>query len=217
MATKDGHVFSSVKGEKRDTNKDYLLVIDESDYSIFAVFDGVSSAIGGGEAAKNAAAFIKSNYKKYLGDEINLKQLMHDANTHLLEAGIKQPFTTFCLVHVNKTSKFYTYSWLGDSRLYIISNQFMEQITIDDNLSENVLTKCLGDPQLHITDFRQEESPKKNLHLLLCTDGFSRIMEKERLVFFEVFQKKSLRAISEKINSLIKGKNIDDSTFIFVK
>lgn len=217
MTTKTGHVFASIKGEKREINKDNLLLIEEPDYNVFAVFDGVSSAIGGGEASKNAADFIKANHKKYLGNEIKLKQLMYDTNSHLLKTGTKEPFTTFCLVYQNKTNSSFTYSWLGDSRLYIISNQFMEQITLDDNYSENVLTKYLGDPQLHISDFRQEEKLKNNLHLLLCTDGFSRVLEKDKLAFFEVFQKKSLKTISEKINSLIKGKNIDDSTFIFVK
>jgi len=217
MMRSSNYIYSSLKGIQHKENWDNLLVIDEPYYSIFAVFDGVSSAKHGKEAAYQAKIFIKGNYKNYINGKVNIKKLMYDLNQHLVNSDLREPYSTYCLVYFDKQSESYYYSWLGDSRLYIITNQFIEQLTDDDSLSEHIITKFLGDAGLNWNDFRQIENTKENGYLLLCTDGFYRVLESNKLEFFDNFHKKSLSRIKEKINSLIKGKNFDDSTFIFVK
>jgi serine/threonine protein phosphatase PrpC len=217
MSKQYNYTFSTRKGIKHKENWDDLVVIDEPDYNIFAVFDGVSQAKNGKEAAQHATIFIKENYKKYLNGKVDIKRLMYDLNQSLLHSKFKEPYSTYCLVYFDKIKKAYYYSWLGDSRLYQITNQFIEQMTDDDSFSEHIITKYLGRSDLNIGDFRQLMSNKDTSHLLLCTDGFYRVFESNRLKFFDSFQKRSLPNIKEKINSLIKGKNFDDSTFIFVK
>ena len=211
------YIYSSIKGIRQKENSDNLLIIDEPGYGLFAVFDGVSNARHGKEAAFQAKHFIKENYKIYINGKVDIKKLMYDLNQHLLNSELKEPYSTYCLVYYDKQSRLYYYSWLGDSRLYVISNQFMEKITDDDSLSDHIITKFLGASTLTWRDFRQMESTKEADHLLLCTDGFYRLLEANKLEFFDNFHKKSLTTIKEKINSLIKGKNLDDSTFIFVK
>lgn len=211
------YIYSSLKGTNHKENWDTLLVIDEKDYSIFGVFDGVSSAKHGKEAALYGKHFIKENYKKYINGKVDIKRLMYDLNLHLVTSHLKEPYSTYCIVYYDKQIESYYYSWLGDSRLYFITNQFVEQLTHDDSFSEHVITKFLGNSDLHLNDFRQFESTKQDGHLLLCTDGFYRVFESNKLKFFDNFHNKSLPSIKEKINSLIRGKNFDDSTFIFVK
>lgn len=217
MLKNHNYIYSSLKGTGHKENWDNLLVIDEALYSIFAVFDGVSSAKHGKEAAQQAKKFIKENYKKYINGKVDIKKLMYDLNQHLVNSTLREPYSTYCMVYYDKQLESYYYSWLGDSRLYIISNQFVEQITHDDSYSEHVITKFLGHSDLQWNDFRQLENTKQDVHLLLCTDGFYRVFESNKLAFFDNFHKKSLPTIKEKINSLIRGKNFDDSTFIFVK
>jgi serine/threonine protein phosphatase PrpC len=217
MTKKNNYTFSSLKGTKHIENWDNLIVIDEPDYNIFAVFDGVSGAKNGKKAAEYAKAFIKENYKKYVNFKVDIKGLMYDLNQRIINSTLKEPYSTYCLVYFDKEQQSYYYSWLGDSRLYEITNQFIEQVTDDDSFSDHLITKYLGSTELAMSDFRQFMSKKDTSHLLLCTDGFYRVFESERLKFFDSFQKKSLTAIKEKLNSLIKGKNSDDSTFIFVK
>lgn len=215
--SKSAYIFSSLKGLKQRENWDNLLIIDEITYSIFAVFDGVSSAENGKQASFQAKQFIKKNYKSYITGNIEIKRLMYDLNLYLVNSQLKEPYSTYCLVYLDKQSKLFCYSWLGDSRLYIITKQFIEKLTEDDNLSSHVITKFLGSADLDWNDFRQVESIKDNMHLLLCTDGFYRLLESNKLEFFNNINLKSLTALKEKFNSLIKGKNFDDSTFIFVK
>jgi serine/threonine protein phosphatase PrpC len=217
MLKNHNYIYSSRKGSRHKENWDNLLVIDEPGYSIFAVFDGVSSAKHGKEAALQAKQFIKEHYKNYINGKVDIKKLMYDLNQYLVNSDLKEPYSTYCMVYYDKQTKSYYYSWLGDSRLYVITNQFVEQLTHDDSYSEHVITKFLGNSDLHLNDFRQLESTKQDNHLLLCTDGFYRLFESNKLEFFDNFHKKSLPSIRERINSLIKGKNFDDSTFIFVK
>jgi serine/threonine protein phosphatase PrpC len=217
MLRNHDYIYSSLKGTRHKENWDSLLIIDELGYSIFAVFDGVSSAKHGKEAALEAKHFIKENYRSYINGKVDIKKLMYDLNQHLVNSDLREPYSTYCMVYYDKQTESYYYSWLGDSRLYVITNQFVEQLTHDDSYSEHVITKFLGNSDLHWNDFRQFESTKQDGHLLLCTDGFYRVFESNKLEFFDNFHKKSLPTIKEGINSLIRGKNFDDSTFIFVK
>jgi serine/threonine protein phosphatase PrpC len=217
MAKETKYVFSSFKGLKHKENWDELLIIDEAEYSIFAVFDGVSSAQGGKKGSLKSKQFIRQNYKKYLTDKFELKNLIYDLNQHLINSNVTEPYSTYCMVYFNKINKSYCYSWLGDSRLYYITNQYVKQLTQDDSYSENSISKFLGDASLDLTDFRELQNFKDSGHLLLCTDGFYKIFESNKLAFFDNFLKKSLPLIKERINSMVRGKNYDDSTFIFVK
>jgi serine/threonine protein phosphatase PrpC len=216
--TKDNNfIFSSIKGVKHKENWDTFLIIDETKHSLFAVFDGVSNASDGGKGAMQAKQFIKDNYQFYLENTIDIRKLMFDLNLLLVRSNLREPYSTYCIVFYDKITQFCHYSWLGDSRLYLITNKFTEQLTYDDSYSENILTKYLGNPDLTLNDFRQLKCIKQDVHLLLCTDGFYKIFESNKLEFFSNFHKKSMMIIEEKITSLIRGKNLDDSTFIFVK
>jgi serine/threonine protein phosphatase PrpC len=217
MSTNNNYIFSSIKGIKHKENWDNFLVIDELMYSIFAVFDGVSSAAHGKEAALKAKNFIKEHYKTYIDSTPNIRKLMYDLNQNLIGTGLTELYSTYCIVYFDKKSESYDYSWLGDSRIYIISSQFAEQLTFDDSYSDHVITKFLGNTDLEWNDFRQIENRKKDDHILLCTDGFYRLFESNKMEFFINFHKAPLSIMKEKINSLVKGKNSDDSTFIFVK
>lgn len=208
---------ATLKGTKHRENKDNFLVIDDPLFFLFVVFDGVSSAKESKQAVDQAKMYIKENYKFYLNQTVNIRTLMFDLNTDLINSNLAEPYSTYCLLYLEKASQQLYYSWLGDSRIYTITNQFVEKLTEDDSISENVLTKFLGSPELSIEDFRQKKCDKKEGHLLLCTDGFHTLFESNKLKFFNTFNGKSLSKVKERIVSLVEGNNVDDSTFIFIK
>jgi serine/threonine protein phosphatase PrpC len=217
MSNELEYIYSSVKGIRQNENRDACLVLDKLEFIIFAVFDGVSSAAGGKTASVFAKSFVKSNVEKFVRNKIDIKGLMNELNCKLLESGIVEPYCTYCFVYYNKSTTYFDYSWLGDSRIYLVTNKFIEQFTIDDHYSGNYITYFLGKEDLVLSDFRQLRREKGGQHLLLCTDGFYNILESNRLVFFDYFQNKSLPRIRFKIGNFLKGKNVDDSTYIFVK
>lgn len=217
MGNSINYITSTLKGVKSKENKDEYLVIDESNYNIFAVFDGVSSAENGKEAAMMAKTFIETNYKSYIIPIVDIKKLMYDLNQSLINSDLHEPYTTYCLVYVSKSDNSILYSWLGDSRVYIITSKYIEAITRDDSYKENILSNFLGNPELLIDDFRQCKAVLEHSHILICTDGFYRLLETNPLTFFDNFHKKTVSSIRSNIDALITGKNLDDSTYIFVK
>lgn len=209
------YIYKSIKGGKRIENQDSFLIIDDNEFSFFAIFDGVGGALNGKKASNFAKKFIKNKFSNYLGQEIRLKEMMFDLNNDLVSSYFKEAFTTYCFIFMQRNNNEIYYSWLGDSRIYEITNQFMESITIDDSINKNVINKFLGDDQLSINDFRLCTTPKENKYFLLCTDGFYNILESNKLAFFKEFNKKYITKI--KIDSLVNGLNEDDSTYIFIK
>ena len=211
------YIFSTKKGLHHQVNQDNYLIIDKPEFNLFAVFDGVSSAKDAKDATLLSKKFIQENYHEYINGTVKINQLMYDLNKYLCNSDLKEPYSTYCLVYYDKLNLSIIYSWLGDSRLYAITNQFIEQLTRDDSYSENIITKYLGDKSLNLDDFRQVKNSNQLGHLLLCTDGFYRVLESNKLAFFDSFLKKRLSSVKDNINTLIKGRNFDDSTFIFVK
>ena len=66
-------------------------------------------------------------------------------------------------------------------------------------------------------DFKQSIFSISDKNLLLCTDGFYSLLEKEPLLFFEIMNTGAESTIKKRISSIIKDKNTDDSTFILIK
>lgn len=211
------YVSSSFKGIERRENWDDWLVIDEPPYACFVIFDGVSSARNGKKAAYKTKNFIKVKYEQYIREKKGIRQLMYHAHLNLLDSGITEPYTTYCMLTFNRETNLYHYSWLGDSRLYLLKEYSMEQVTQDDTHSEHLISMCLGLPKLSLEDFREMEIAPIQGYFLLCTDGFYRICESMLPVFFDIIQNNSLIEKQISINSLISGKNTDDATFILIK
>jgi serine/threonine protein phosphatase PrpC len=205
-----------MKGTHHQENWDDYIIIDEPSYYLFIVFDGVSSAKNGKGAVAHAKNYVEKNYKQ-LELDFNIRRLMFELNNDLLASEMAEAYSTYCAVFYHKINEKYSYSWLGDSRLYAISNQYLEPLTVDDSFSKNFITKFLGHAHLNYQDFREVHDSKEDKHLLICTDGFYRLLESNKLAFFDYFMNKSLNKIKKGVTKLVEGKNFDDSTFIFLK
>ncbi|RZK14598.1 MAG: hypothetical protein EOO43_16135, partial [Flavobacterium sp.] len=188
-------------------------------YDVFAVFDGVSSArnsIKGTILCKN---FIKKNHENYLKGQARLDLMMRDCNDYLVSLNIPELYTTHCVLFINReSSKEMVLSHLGDSRIYLITKQFIEQLTMDHKHHYgNVITKCLGMNALHTSDFEQKSVSLIDKNILLCTDGFYPFLEDNRLLFFEILNRKNFQSIKQDLTSLIINKNKDDATFLLIR
>ncbi len=180
-------------GCKRKNNEDRYLIKIVSEISILAVADGV----GGNPGGEIAAQIVTDSFQEHIFSKTDLKT---DLKTVLLESEKRilqkieenQKFegmsTTLTAVAVYHSKVFWIH--IGDSRLYLLRNKKIKQMTkdhtfiqdlIDDGtLSpeqadkhplKNMLDQCLGcdDIELDCGVFQV----KKNDRLLLCTDGLT--------------------------------------------
>lgn len=210
-------ISNSIKGKDRSHNQDDTLLIEDGSFYLFFLFDGVSSLNLSIDYIQICKQYIKSSYKKYFVDQVKLSDLMYDTHNFSLTKGVYGLSTcsAFYLSKIDKNGYFFN---IGDSRIYEYSNQFIEQITIDDSLpgSKNILTKCLGSLEISQKDFFQKNIILQD-GILLCSDGFHSLMEKERKKYFSILQYKRAGNIFNAIERLQVNANSDDSTYIIIR
>ncbi len=220
MSKKAEIIYGSFKGVSHQKNEDERLIIFDKNYSIITIFDGVSTAAGSGEGIKLVKDYLKKQHKYYYrNDNFNLSKLFYDSNKALISNNISEPFTTFCslFIPLNENDKI-KYVSLGDSRIYSISNQYIDPLTYDDKnpLQNNVITKYLGKPSLQLDEFKQNDLNTIENMYLLCTDGFYALMDNSKERFFEIFNFSHLENMKKAIKREIKN-NIDDASYIIVR
>lgn len=211
--------YYSLKGVNKNQNEDNYLTIEGHGYNLYAIFDGVGSAENSLKATELAKAFITDKHHLYLGQQTRLNELMNACNQYILATNTAEPYTTYCAaVTQSDETKRIVLSSLGDSRIYLVSKQFIEQMTTDDKLEyANIVTKCLGMSNLNKEDFRQNTIQITDENLLLCTDGFYQFLEEDRMRFFHILNKKNINSIKEELVSLVADKNKDDATFVLIR
>lgn len=212
------YITESFKGLRSEINKDSVFVLDKNEYILFLLFDGVGSAKNAKIGVDESIAFIKKEHESYLEKHNQpLKDLMYDTNQYLIHKNVKEPYTTYVALYISKTDNTLMMSSLGDSRLYGISKQYINQYSKDDknNLS-NRITKCLGIKNLYKNDFTEVTIKTPENRLLLCSDGFYYFLENNRSVFFEILNFNNLKNIKKRIKKEIEGNNIDDASYILI-
>ncbi|MBO6522605.1 MAG: protein phosphatase 2C domain-containing protein [Balneolaceae bacterium] len=207
----------SKKGLNRNSNQDRILVLKEKAYRIFILFDGVSS---------NSFSYLfieefKKRFRKRMSQirnrNFNVSDVLFKTHQDTLESEVKG-LSTMSVLYFNDESNKAEYLNIGDSRIYIFTNKFLEKITTDDSLKNrsNIITKCLGMNELTQKDFESEEI-SENYNFLMCSDGFYNLMEENLKDYFITFNFKYMKNIDRKLKELQRRKNQDDSTYILIK
>lgn len=211
------YISDSFKGTTHYNNQDGLIVLKENDYEMFIVFDGVSLSENQIEGVHVAIEFIKENYINFYHEEVfKLKELMIKTNQAILKSKWTDALTTYCGAVIQKNRKIII-SHLGDSRLYSFTENTLTMWTDDDVIypGSNVLTKCLGIERMKAEDFYQREIDFES-RLLICTDGFYELMERDPKDFADILGLSDLNRIKSAVYNVVAGKNRDDATYIII-
>jgi serine/threonine protein phosphatase PrpC len=212
------YISNSIKGIRRDKNQDRILIIEDDNYYFFIIFDGVSSYPESYLYIEKYIAYLNANYSEFLAKpEGNIDKLLYNAHKSLVSSSIGG-CTTIAALFFSKSHKIAKYINIGDSRIYIYSELYIEKITIDDNIPEmpNILTRSLGPNYLSFDDFHVYEIEKEH-NFLLCTDGFYALMEEDLYEYFNTINHKDLDKIRKQLSLLQQDKNYDDSSYILIK
>lgn len=198
-------------GAVRSNNQDFCLAGEFSDGVTWAVVcDGMGGATGGNIASETAAKTIfkkiTDGYHEGMNDN-SIKLLMVSAveaanalvysrakNDELL----KGMGTTVVLAVIKADSLYIAH--VGDSRLYVITQDSINQLTTDHSVvqmmidngeitveeaknhpNKNVITRALGVDESIRIDYSQEVYNSGEI-ILLCTDGLTNYVEEDRIL-----------------------------------
>ncbi len=230
------HYSSYTDPGSRKNNEDFLLFGSVGSRHLFVVNDGVGGAAAGELAAKAAAEEIKQQFLRF-PHTFRLKNAVSAANDRVFrlqqETG-KNMKTTVAVVCT--TGRKIRCSHVGDSRIYLFSDDTIIYRSLDHSVSQeavnrgeitedeirsypsrNVLTKALGvwaDLTAEVTTF-----PMRSVKaMLLCTDGFwEYVYEDEMISLLRVAENPQqwLQAMRSLLEERIGVKN-DNNTAIAV-
>jgi protein phosphatase len=191
-----GHTSHS--GIKRDHNEDTYGIDLES--GLFLVADGM----GGHDHGEIASALARDHILGAVKNKLPLKQAILDANQEIINSSMEKPGdlpmgTTIALMQINKNS--YDCAWVGDSRIYKLSNNELIPISSDHSYVQelvdqelitaiqarshphrNVVTQALG-----VTDNSEIKVSLSNGKIkvgdkfLLCSDGLTEEVDDEKI------------------------------------
>lgn len=194
----------------RDSNQDSFVCKKLSSDTGFAVLcDGMGGHNGGKVAGQLASLAAMDYIEEYCSDfgipentEALLKEAVSKANGVVFSHSLKNEEykgmgSTIVVLFVK--DKIASVCHVGDSRLYLLRNSVMTQITKDHSivqelldrgeLSEsdaenhplkNVITKAVGTPEKIEGDYMAFEFKKDDI-ILMCSDGLSSYVEEERI------------------------------------
>ncbi|HEY4515593.1 MAG TPA: protein phosphatase 2C domain-containing protein [Candidatus Paceibacterota bacterium] len=218
METKN-YISDSIKGIERNDNKDRIFTTKWGESLLSVLFDGISSAPEANKGIDLAVDYIEKNYIKLSSLNIyNLSDMMFESNLIIAESNLDSPFTTYSAIYISGKENLAVISNLGDSRIYEISPQYIKQLSEDDSLmhNKNVVTKYLGMLELEREDFSDLQVDIKDKKMLLCSDGFYTILEKNLSRFHSILNFKNSLNIKKSLSAEIKNKNLDDSSYILI-
>lgn len=214
------YIADSIKGTQRIENKDRTLVLSSEDYLLAILFDGISSAAEANKGIGIAVDFIEKNYSLFYATDkwYDLSSLMFEAHRAAIQPELNDPYATFNAVCVSRKKEWAVFSNLGDSRTYEVTPQYIKQRSKDDNLlhNKNVVTKYLGMIELKKEDFLVNNFDVADKRILLCSDGFYSLLEEDRKDFHSILNFDRPGYIKKALFNKISGKNLDDSSYIFV-
>lgn len=196
-------------GKIRQKNEDAVLTLFDSNNDIFvcAVADGMGGHKGGGMASSTALNILRKKLisldgHKLEGYVFSLEEIIASINDEILvqsskDSNLKGMGTTItaCIVNKNKMIVFH----IGDSRLYIVDSDRIQQITKDHSLvqrlvdegritkeeasvhpNRNILLKALGSNEKLTADV-QEITLNKAVKVVLCSDGLTSMLRDKEI------------------------------------
>lgn len=192
-----GYAALSVSGRVRTHNEDAVLCCPA--LNLWAVADGM----GGHQRGEVASAIALDTLLEAVQLGQSLELAAHAANAAIIAASAQDADSAgmgTTLVAVRFHAAQYELAWVGDSRAYRVSGQGIEQVSRDHSLVQelvdsgqlsaddarhhprrNVVTRCLGQPELSLEVSLLRGTLAPGELLLLCSDGLTGELRDEQI------------------------------------
>ena len=217
-------------GKRRKLNQDYVFASEKplgNLPNLFVVADGMGGHNAGDYASKYAVETIKEEVAgsfekspvKILGKAIDA------ANSHIRQKAMEKEelrgMGTTVVAATCLKEKYLEVANVGDSRLYVVNDSKIEQITRDHSLVEemirrggidrksarnhpdkNIITRAIGAEDAVTADFFHVELKPGDI-VLMCSDGLTNMLEDEEIHMILSSQE----GVETKAEELVKAAN----------
>ncbi|MGO3751422.1 MAG: Stp1/IreP family PP2C-type Ser/Thr phosphatase [Peptoniphilaceae bacterium] len=232
-------IAATNKGSVRENNEDSYN-IDYKNRKYFLLADGM----GGHKAGEIASSIAVEEIGKFLEKEVEneeelislIKDSIYEVNKKIFSLAkenlkYRGMGTTLSLIYIYNNEIYY--ASIGDSRIYEISKNNINQITMDDSFinyliqmgeiskeeaknhpKRNVLTKALGTSESIDVEVKKL-SLNKGYRYLICSDGLTNMVKDQKI--YEILEKKEIEDGANKLiqEALLNG-GIDNITLIII-
>lgn len=236
--------FSETRaGKNRSVNQDCFLCEEEAvgDFpNLFIVADGMGGHNGGDFASRFCIENVKAYIANNKGGSIisTIRSAIQTANERIRERAEKDERLMGCgttIVLATIKDDIVYIANVGDSRLYVLQNDSLSQITEDHSVVEemiksgiikkeearfnphkNKVTRALGaEPDIEV-DFFEVKLEKGN-RILLCSDGVSNMMDEENLEAIVGAGKEVPEICRILIDTAVDNGGKDDATVVVIE
>lgn len=196
-------------GQKRQMNQDYIYCTENSVGSfpnLFIVADGMGGHKAGDYASRTCVDCVVESIREsqrktpisILEEAINYanRQVLLDSKANSEYEGMGTTLVAAVII-----DEVLYVANIGDSRLYVINDEGIRQVTQDHSLVEemirngeierrearlhpnkNIITRALGTSEEVAADYFEVELKKDDI-ILLCSDGLSNMIEDEDIMY----------------------------------
>jgi len=224
-------------GKVREHNEDYLAHFDTPLGYCIIICDGMGGHAAGDVAAQSATAaiqqFLQDPSNKNSTIPIALKNAIEFANYKLKEMMNQNPalkgMGTTTIVALIKNGRLYT-AHAGDSRLYLIKKGGIKQLTKDHSSVQQLIDQgVLTEAEAELSDKKNQISKaigifdkveptitessfplNKNDKLLLCSDGLTGHLSKEK-IYETILSFDNIQSAAMKLVELANGNGGSDN------
>jgi protein phosphatase len=194
-------------GRVRKANEDSMDVFDTANMKVFVVCDGMGGHVGGQAASQTAIAAIKDFMLNHIFTDP--REAIHNAiisaNDAIIKRAQDQPelngMGSTCVMLVATSEGKVYYGHVGDSRIYIVANHQITQLTKDHSFVQtlvdegkiskdqaehhprkNEITNALGLPDMQSPTLCSEPiEPEAGNCFVLCSDGLSGMIDDQHI------------------------------------
>ena len=213
-------------GKKRSMNQDFVYASKDpvgNLPNLFLVADGMGGHRAGDFASRYTVNFVVENIRE--NDETNpvklLRGAIEKANAGILEKAAERPEYEGMGTTLVAATIIHGYTYIanvGDSRLYVVNDREIRQVTRDHSLVEemvrmgeikreearfhpdkNIITRAIGGGYDLKIDFFGHKL-RYNDKLLLCSDGLSNMLQDEEIMEIVNREDEPARKAGELIN-----------------
>lgn len=235
--------FQTDIGQKRNTNQDYAAVFyNQNNYPLAILADGMGGHRAGDVASKKAVEEIGAAWQQ--SDLANpektaqwLIQQIQSENQAIFELGNEQPELSgmgTTIVAVALFEQQMTIAHVGDSRIYLLRQGRLQQLTEDHSLvnelvksgeitpeqainhpRKNVLIRSVGMPGTLEVDVASYYYQEKD-YLLLCSDGLTNMVSDAEIANTILFSDDLQQALDRLIEKANAAGGLDNITAIVI-